>query len=337
MSTQPVLIAGQWRPADATGVFQADNPATAQPLAPIFPVSSWADVDRALQAATAAAEALRATPPERIADFLERYATLIEERREPLVATAHAETALPANPRLNDVELPRTSNQLREAARGAQRQLALAYHRHQARHSLVPRAAGPGVGLWPQQFSVCLQQRRRRRLCRRHCHGQSRDRQGQLIAPRDHAAVGGRRARSGEWCRPAHRQRATYLSHQPCRRRTGRGRCTHRGHGLHRQPPGRPGAEGSRRPIRQAHLSGTFQHQSCSHIARRPAHARRRHRRRVLHQLPDGSRTVLHQSRAARTAGGRRDRRLSGRRRRAIPRRPGRHAVVAFRGRLAER
>jgi NADP-dependent aldehyde dehydrogenase len=119
MSIQPVLIAGDWRPAEATGTFQADNPATAQPLEQVFPVSSWADVDGALEAATAAAEALRATSPERMADFLDRYAALMEERREPLVAMAHSETALPVKPRLNDVELPRTSGQLREAARAA--------------------------------------------------------------------------------------------------------------------------------------------------------------------------------------------------------------------------
>ncbi len=119
MSIQPVLIAGEWRPAEAAGAFQADNPATAQPLEPVFPVSSWADVDRALDAASAAAAALRVTPPEQIADFLDRYAALIEERREPLVAMAHAETALPVKPRLNDVELPRTSGQLREAASAA--------------------------------------------------------------------------------------------------------------------------------------------------------------------------------------------------------------------------
>lgn len=28
MSIEPVLIAGEWRPADSTGTFQADNPTT---------------------------------------------------------------------------------------------------------------------------------------------------------------------------------------------------------------------------------------------------------------------------------------------------------------------
>jgi 2,5-dioxopentanoate dehydrogenase len=119
MTVQPVLIAGQWRRAQATGTFQADNPATQQPLDDAYPVSSWADVDAALDAAVAAADALAQMSPERIAQFLDLYAANIESQNESLVAMAHAETALPARPRLAEVELPRTTGQLREAARAA--------------------------------------------------------------------------------------------------------------------------------------------------------------------------------------------------------------------------
>jgi 2,5-dioxopentanoate dehydrogenase len=58
-------------------------------------------------------------PGERIAGFLERFAAEIEQRREPLVQMAHLETGLAASPRLADVELPRTTNQLRQAATAA--------------------------------------------------------------------------------------------------------------------------------------------------------------------------------------------------------------------------
>jgi NADP-dependent aldehyde dehydrogenase len=51
--------------------------------------------------------------------FLELYAALLESQTEALVAMAHAETALPVRPRLAEVELPRTTGQLREAARAA--------------------------------------------------------------------------------------------------------------------------------------------------------------------------------------------------------------------------
>ncbi len=119
MQQQPVWIAGQWRRSAASGTFQSENPATMQPLDDVYPISSWADVDAALDAAAQAAEALRTTPAGQIAEFLDRYATLIEQRSETLVALAHAETALPIKPRLAEVELPRTTNQLREAARAA--------------------------------------------------------------------------------------------------------------------------------------------------------------------------------------------------------------------------
>jgi NADP-dependent aldehyde dehydrogenase len=119
MNTQPVLIDGQWRASAAAAAFQAENPATREPLADTFPVSSWADVDAALNAAVRAADALRAAPGELVAGFLDAYADKIEQARQALVAMAHAETALAASPRLADVELPRTTGQLRAAARAA--------------------------------------------------------------------------------------------------------------------------------------------------------------------------------------------------------------------------
>jgi 2,5-dioxopentanoate dehydrogenase len=119
MTVQPILINGQWRQADMTGTFRAENPATCEPLPDEYPVSAWTDCDAALAAAEAASHAMRRLPAERIAEFLERFATEIEQRREPLVQMAHLETGLAASPRLADVELPRTTNQLRQAATAA--------------------------------------------------------------------------------------------------------------------------------------------------------------------------------------------------------------------------
>jgi len=119
MSQSPVLLAGQWRAADASSIFHADNPATGEKLPAEFPVSTWADCDAALNAATEAAAVLRILPPEQIARFLTRYAERIEARKAELVEAAHAETALPKAPRLGEVELPRTTNQLRQAAAAA--------------------------------------------------------------------------------------------------------------------------------------------------------------------------------------------------------------------------
>jgi len=119
MPTHQVLIAGRWRAADASKSFQATNPRTQVPHGEPYPVSTWQDCDAALSAACEAAVELRSFPGQRIAAFLAGFAERIEARRDDLVAMAHAETALPVAPRLADVELPRTTGQLRQAAAAA--------------------------------------------------------------------------------------------------------------------------------------------------------------------------------------------------------------------------
>lgn len=113
----PVLIAGDWRASqDARAGFRAFDPTSAGGIGPEFPVSGAADVEAALAAASAAATQLAACEPTRIAAFLDAYAAAIEADAATLVDLAHAETALPREPRLAKVELPRTTNQLRQAA-----------------------------------------------------------------------------------------------------------------------------------------------------------------------------------------------------------------------------
>ncbi len=119
MSTQPILMDGVWRQARSSGTFQAENPATCEKLPDQYPVSRWEDCDDALAAAAAAFQGMRNLPGEQIAAFLEQYAEEIEQRRDALVQMAHAETSLPVSPRLADVELPRTTGQLRQAAAAA--------------------------------------------------------------------------------------------------------------------------------------------------------------------------------------------------------------------------
>lgn len=112
----PILIAGRWQPSHATKTFRAENPATGEPLDQEYPISDWHDCEPALNAAIKAFQSLQKMSPDRIARFLEVYAEQIEFRAADLVAIAHAETALPIAPRLKDVELPRTTGQLRQAA-----------------------------------------------------------------------------------------------------------------------------------------------------------------------------------------------------------------------------
>jgi NADP-dependent aldehyde dehydrogenase len=120
MTLQPVLIAGKWRQANSpAGSFRAMNPTTKTPMPEEYPVSSAADVEAAIQAAYEAVVALRSISPDKIADFLEAFAANIEGRTEELVEMAYLETALPKEPRLRSTELPRTTNQLRQAAAAA--------------------------------------------------------------------------------------------------------------------------------------------------------------------------------------------------------------------------
>ena len=115
----PIYVGGQWRASSARRSFSAVDPQTGHPLEPLFPVSDWSDCELALAAAESAALELRETPASAIADFLEAYATALEHSAESLVAAAHRETALPIQPRLQNVELPRTTGQLRQAAAAA--------------------------------------------------------------------------------------------------------------------------------------------------------------------------------------------------------------------------
>ncbi|MBS0198904.1 MAG: aldehyde dehydrogenase (NADP(+)) [Proteobacteria bacterium] len=116
MTTQPILLAGEWQPGTPAGEFRAVNPATGEAIGPAFPRSGMDDIERAVLAASGIADELAATSPDVIADFLDRYAAGIEAAKDALAEAAHAETALPKTPRLADVELPRTTGQLRQAA-----------------------------------------------------------------------------------------------------------------------------------------------------------------------------------------------------------------------------
>lgn len=114
--TQPVLIGGQWVQSQGTSGFQAVNPSTEEAFPKQYPVSPWSELDAVIEVASATSREMLGWPGSRFAAFLDAYAAAIESRADQLVETAHAETALPKSPRLRDVELPRTTNQLRQAA-----------------------------------------------------------------------------------------------------------------------------------------------------------------------------------------------------------------------------
>jgi alpha-ketoglutaric semialdehyde dehydrogenase len=99
-------------------VFSPMDPRTGEALGS-YPISPWADVEDALVAGMRAFDELRYLGEEHLSNFLERFADRIDRRSEQIVDAASAETALPVHPRLADVELPRTTDQLRQAAAAA--------------------------------------------------------------------------------------------------------------------------------------------------------------------------------------------------------------------------
>ena len=149
MAVKPVLIGGAWRPSiNSSSTFRAVNPATGESLADEYPVSGGEDVEAACRAGREAAIALRDMPDrvERLAAFLDDYAARIEGAADALVAMAHSETAYPVAPRLKSVELPRTTNQLRQAAAlGALRDFRGVRAEHSPGLLAVLLVLGPGV------------------------------------------------------------------------------------------------------------------------------------------------------------------------------------------------
>ena len=119
MTVQQVLIDGQWTTSAGTSTFQAVNPRTKEPLPGRYPISPWAEIVRAIESASRAAAIVREWSGDRFGAFLDRFADRIDARATELVEIANLETALPVQPRLKDAELPRTSNQLRQAAMAA--------------------------------------------------------------------------------------------------------------------------------------------------------------------------------------------------------------------------
>ena len=117
MSLQPLLINGEFRAAsNPTGSYHSTNPITGEKLPWSFPYSEWDDIEAVLQAAADAVAELRQAPRQLLAGFLDAYAASIDGQADALVETAHHETGLPAPTRLRAIELPRTTDQLRQAA-----------------------------------------------------------------------------------------------------------------------------------------------------------------------------------------------------------------------------
>ncbi|PMP93588.1 MAG: ketoglutarate semialdehyde dehydrogenase, partial [Candidatus Aminicenantes bacterium] len=89
----PILIAGKFCEANYNETFQAYNPATSEKLPEIYPVSEWADLEKALEASHRVRLELARCHPDKIAAFFDLYADLLEKNRESIVRQANLETA----------------------------------------------------------------------------------------------------------------------------------------------------------------------------------------------------------------------------------------------------
>ncbi|MAO19926.1 MAG: ketoglutarate semialdehyde dehydrogenase [Phycisphaerae bacterium] len=116
MTTQPILINDQWSVRPAEDSFGPENPSTGEPLGETYPVSGLSTLLAMAEHARQAAEDLNHCPPDQIGAFLETHADLIDKRRDEIAQMAHLETGLPFQPRLREVEMDRTIDQLRQAA-----------------------------------------------------------------------------------------------------------------------------------------------------------------------------------------------------------------------------
>lgn len=150
----PILIGGVWRQSKSVGTFHAENPSLGEALPESYPVSAREDVLEMIQAGSQAAETLRTMPGETVARFLEAFAAGIEARAGELVDLAHTESGLPKSPRLKDAELPRTTDQLRQAARAAREGSWRRPVKDDARkiYSFHAPLGGPVVVMGPNNF-----------------------------------------------------------------------------------------------------------------------------------------------------------------------------------------
>lgn len=154
MTMQAVLLAGEWNlPTLDRATMRATSPLTKKDGHEHYPLASAEDVETALAAATEAFDSLNRLPAETRAAFLEDFAARIEQHAKELCDIAHSETALPVEPRLLNVELPRTTNQLRQTAKAVRERSWMAPTIDSAaniRSMLIP--LGPVAVFGPNNF-----------------------------------------------------------------------------------------------------------------------------------------------------------------------------------------
>jgi 2,5-dioxopentanoate dehydrogenase len=117
MTMQAMLLAGEWTlPTLDRSTIRAVSPHTGKESLEHYPLATTEEIGSAVAAASEAFDALNRLSAERRAAFLDDYAHRLEQHGKELAEIASQETALSVEPRLLNVELPRTFNQLRATA-----------------------------------------------------------------------------------------------------------------------------------------------------------------------------------------------------------------------------
>ena len=154
MTMQAMLLAGEWTlPTLDRPTIRSTSPHTGKESHEHYPLATAEEIDTAVAAAAEAFVALNRLPAERRAEFLDDYAHRLELHGKELAEIASQETALSVEPRLLNVELPRTFNQLRATANAVRERSWLAPTIDSAaniRSMLVP--LGPVAVFGPNNF-----------------------------------------------------------------------------------------------------------------------------------------------------------------------------------------
>jgi NADP-dependent aldehyde dehydrogenase len=140
-----------------TSTFRAVDPTTGEFIEPPFPTNQWEDCDAAMNAAKQAAFEIENLTGSQYAAFLESYATNLEANVRPICELAAKETGLAQQPRLLDIEMPRTVDQLRQAADAARSESwrQAVHDRERNIHSALG-PIGPVFVLGPNNFPLAF-------------------------------------------------------------------------------------------------------------------------------------------------------------------------------------
>ena len=98
------FIAGEWRDASDRGTFENKNPADSSDVIGTFPLSTKADVDRAVQSATRGFELWKKTPAPARGDVLRAVGDIMRQRKEEIADLMTREMGKPLAETRGDVQ-----------------------------------------------------------------------------------------------------------------------------------------------------------------------------------------------------------------------------------------